>query len=269
MSGPTLPPLASHVQALAFDVFGTVVDWRTSLEEELKRLAGEKIASPGFVSLPQPVQDKVKQLTPDGWAEFAAQWRSSYHSFTRGFKPGESEWRDIDAHHHESLVELLDRWHLGGLFGEDEVLELSRAWHRLRPWEDASRGIHLLGTRYTTATLSNGNTSLLSDLNDFGDLGFKRIVSAADFKAYKPHPDVYLGAARALGLRPDQVAMVAAHLGDLKTAASNGMRTIYVERPAEEEWEAEETRQAREWVDVWVTHAEGGFLEAARRLGLS
>jgi len=268
MSGLAPSPIAGQIRALTFDVFGTVVDWRSSVEDELKREAGRKVVSPDFVSLPQAVQDRVKQLTPADWADFAAEWRSSYYHFTRSFQPGKSQWLDIDTHHHQSLVELLDRWHLSGLFGEDEILELSRVWHRLRPWPDAAQGIHQLGTRYTTATLSNGNQSLLSDLNDFGGLGFQEIVSAADFKAYKPHADVYLGAARSLGLRPDQVAMVAAHLGDLKAAASHGMKSIYVERPGEEAWEVGERRQAEDWVDVWVTQTEGGFVEVARRLGL-
>ncbi len=263
--------LASEIQALTFDVFGTVVDWRSSVEAELRRLAESKINSAGFRSLPETLQNRVEQLTAEDWARFAAEWRARYGSFTQSFVPGESQWKDIDTHHHESLVELLDQWQLSGLYAEHEVAELSRVWHRLQPWPDSSQGLHMLGQRFTTATLSNGNRSLLRDLDEFGNLGFKTIISAADFGAYKPHPEVYLGAARTLGLRPQQVAMVAAHLGDLEAARSQGMRTVYVERPGEEAWGAGEERhqRARAWVDVWVSQGEQGFVQAARRLGLS
>lgn len=119
-----------------------------------------------------------------------------------------------------------------------------------------------------TATLSSGNRSLLADLDRFGGLGFARLMSAEDFKAYKPDPKTYLGAAEMIGARPEEVAMVAAHLGDLDAARKLGSRTTYVERRQEEGWQESEERYqaAKQWVDLWVGVDEGGFVEVARRL---
>jgi len=169
-----------------------------------------------------------------------------------------------------SLIDLLKKWKLEGLYGENEVEELSKVWHFLDPWPDSSSGLHKLGTKFITSSLSNGNRSLLTDLNEHGSLGFKMIQSSEDFKAYKTHPSVYLGACKAMGLEANQVAMVAAHLKDLKAARGCGFRTIYVERSEEEEWQPgqPEYEDAKTWVDMWVTDDEDGILEVARRFGI-
>ncbi|KAI1760432.1 haloacid dehalogenase [Hypoxylon sp. FL1150] len=265
-----IPEALRDIKALAFDVFGTVVDWRSSVQEELARRAGEKIASPTLGSLPSPARARLEALTDADWARFAEEWRTTYYVFTQAFVPGKSAWKDIDAHHYDALQELLRGWGLAGVYADDEARELSLVWHRLKPWGDAAAGVRRLGTRLVTSTLSNGNRSLLQDLDRFGGLGFRSIISTADFCAYKPHPSTYLGAAGALGFQPGEVAMVAAHLGDLAAARANGLRTIYVERPQEEAWGPEEQRykEAREWVDLWVAQDEPGFLEVAKRLGI-
>jgi 2-haloacid dehalogenase len=209
-------------------------------------------------------------LTDADWAAFAQQWRSAYGHFTRTFKAGETPWKDIDTHHRDSLVELLTQWRLEGLYSPREIDELALAWHRLRPWSDSARGIHALNELgLVTATLSNGNCSLLADLNSFGDLGFQKLVSAEDFKAYKPDPKTYLGAAEAIGVKSTEVAMVAAHLQDLDAARKLGLRTIYIERPQEEAWpkDGHDYLAAKQWVDLWVSTSEGGLIEAARSLG--
>ncbi|KAH8596402.1 S-2-haloacid dehalogenase 1 [Bisporella sp. PMI_857] len=259
--------LKSPPKALTFDVFGTVVNWRKTVTQKLIQNAAEKKSS--YSSLPSSVQDKLMRLTDQHWAEFAQEWRNTYMRFTRGFVPGETEWRDVDSHHHRSLIELLQKWELEALYTEKEVKDLSLIWHYLEPWQDASGGIHKLGSRFLTSTLSNGNQSLLEDLQKHGDLGFSRLQSSADFKAYKPHPTVYKGAAKALGLEPREVAMVAAHLADLKAAKECGFKTIYVERNQEEAWkpDQDEYQDAKTWVDMWVTKEEDGFLEVARRFG--
>lgn len=226
MAAP-IPEALRNIKALTFDVFGTVVDWRSSVQEELARRAKEKIASPTFGALPEPSRARLEAMTDADWAAFAQEWRTTYHVFTQGFVPGKSAWKDIDTHHYDALHELLRKWGLTGVYTDAEARELSLVWHRLRPWEDSAAGVRRLGTRLVTSTLSNGNQSLLQDLNEFGGLGFRRIISTADFGAYKPHPSTYLGAAGALGFRPEEVAMVAAHLGDLAAARANGLRTIY------------------------------------------
>ncbi|KAI1104479.1 haloacid dehalogenase [Jackrogersella minutella] len=265
-----IPEALQQVKALTFDIFGTVVDHRTSVPLELGERAREKIASPTFGSLPEATRARLQTMTEDDWGKVAQEWRTSYWEFTRSFVPGKSEWKDIDTHHYEALHGLLGKWGLTGTYTDDEVRSISQIWHRLKPWDDSAAGIRRLGIRFVTSTLSNGNQSLLQDLNAYGDLGFRKILSAADFGAYKPHPSTYLGAAAALGFRPDEVAMVAAHLGDLAGARSNGLRTIYVERHREESWSPDDLqyKEARGWVDLWVTESEDGLLEVARRLGI-
>ncbi|KAI1745084.1 haloacid dehalogenase [Xylaria scruposa] len=269
-----MPPLVEalqNVKALTFDVFGTVVDWRTTVNEELIKRARNKIDTPAFNELPESLQSRFKGIGDENWGVFAEEWRDSYGEFTWTFIPGEMEWKDIDQHHYDSLKELLQKWEVEGVYVDEEIRSLSYTWHYLRPWDDSALGIQRLGTRYMTSTLSNGNRSLLEDLNKHGSLGFRRIISTADFGAYKPHPSTYLGAVNALECRPNEVAMVAAHLGDLQGARANGLRTIYVERDREEAWSCDDDRwkDAREWVDLWISQGEGGFVELARRLGVS
>jgi 2-haloacid dehalogenase len=243
--------IKSPPAALTFDVFGTVVNWRSTVTSTLIHSAAAKTCSSSrSANLSPEVRTRLSKLTDEDWAQFAQEWRNSYKQFVHGFVPGKTEWRDIDTHHYLSLKSLLGKWELEGLYTEEEVEELSVIWHHLDPWTDSSSGLQKLGTKFVTSTLSNGNQSLLKDLDEHGNLGFKKLQSSADFKAYKPHPSVYKGAAEAMGLPPDEVAMVAAHLVDLKAARGCGFRTIYVERKQEEDWkpEQEQYKDAKTWV---------------------
>lgn len=299
------------IKALTFDVFGTVVDWRSTVESALRSALTTKLTASSQLDI--ALQERIQKLLltsqdnnhlknpPQDWAAtFAQEWRNAYKSFTHSFRAGLTPWKDIDTHHHDSLVEQLHRWGLDGLFTPSEIKHLSLVWHRLAPWPDSAAGIQRLGNMdLVTATLSNGNRSLLIDLNDGGDdddededakqgkrerrrerLGFAQILSAEDFGAYKPDPNVYLGAAAKLGVTPSETAMVAAHLNDLEAARDAGLRTVYVERPGEEDWNPSEERYQRAkegWVDLWVSlnqenrnqeqDREGGFVKVARLLG--
>jgi 2-haloacid dehalogenase len=258
-------------KGLTFDVFGTVVDWRKTVTSTLIHSAIDNTSSSSrSTNLSPAIRTRLSQLTNEDWGRFAQEWRNSYKKFVSTFVPGETEWRDIDTHHHLALIALLKKWELEGLYSNEEVKDLSLIWHYLDPWIDSSTGLQKLGTKFITSTLSNGNQSLLKDLDQHGNLGFKKLQSSADFKAYKPHPSVYKGAAKALELEPGEVAMVAAHLNDLKAARGYGFRTIYVERRQEEDWspEQEEYKEAKTWVDMWITEHEDGFLEVARRFGI-
>jgi 2-haloacid dehalogenase len=184
------------------------------------------------------------------------------------FKPDKDPWVDIDTHHYRSLVALLKKWGLEGLFNDDEVEDLSKVWHFLDPWPDSSSGLKKLGKKFVTSTLSNGNQSLLRDLDKYGLLGFQVLQSSEDFKAYKPHPSTYLGAAEKISLKPEEVALVAAHLTDLKAARDCGFRTVFVERPREEDWKSDQVEEAKTWVDMWIGESEDGFNEVARRFGI-
>jgi 2-haloacid dehalogenase len=205
-----------EVSALAFDVFGTVVDWRSSIAAE----AGEAAARNG-VSLPA------------GAAEaFAAEWRRRYRPSMDRVRSGEIGWTALDDLHRASLVEVAGQFGLGGL-GAAELDRLNLAWHRLRPWPDAVEGLDSLRRRHVLCTLSNGNMALLVDLARFGGLPFDCILSAELCRAYKPDPRTYRMVPGLLRLRPEQVMMVAAHADDLGAAAAEGLRTAYVRRPLE------------------------------------
>lgn len=262
MSPAVISPLAS-IKALTFDVFGTVVAWRATVTEELSLRAHRKVTSPS-------VSTSIKERLDIDWGDFAQQWRNSYGTFTKGFDPDKDAWKSVDEHHRDSLVTLLAERGLEGVYNDAEIESLSLVWHRLLPHEDSSAGLSALSKRYDLATLSNGNTSLLRDLVDYSPdpLPFDHLLSAETFGAYKPHPNTYLGAARELGVDPSEVAMVAAHLGDLESARRYGLRTIYIERQGEEVWAEEEPRyaEARKWVDLWVGREQEGIKTIARAL---
>ncbi|KKY26557.1 putative haloacid type ii [Diplodia seriata] len=298
---PSSYPLdTSKIRALLFDVFGTCVDWRSTVTTALYDQARTTLSDP-TASLATAVRLRATDLTWDDWARFAQEWRNEYKTFVRSaakaLEESESEkssrhtireedgasaagaaasslsspsFKSVDQHHLDSLHHLLNRWQLAGLWTPAQVGRLSLVWHYLAPWPDAPTGIQALSaveikvgggrssSNLVTATLSNGNTALLRDLAAHARLPFTRIFSAEDFSAYKPHPKTYLGAAARLGLRPDECALVAAHLGDLKAAEACGLGTVYVERLAEEDWEGEEVKRARDdgWVGLWVGEGE-------------
>ncbi|KAI9759918.1 MAG: hypothetical protein M1835_000286 [Candelina submexicana] len=221
--------------------------------------------------MPAAVRDRASSLTEDDWATVAQQWKDSYAEFTSKNEPT-SNFVTVDDHHHDNLNKLLEERELTGLWTASEVEEISRIWHFLDPWPDSSAGITQLNKRFVTSTLSNGNISLLTDMAAYAHLPWMHILSSEHFKAYKPNPLVYDGAAEKLGLPAKECALVAAHLGDLKAAKGRGYQVIYVERKGEEIWSAEEMERARGegWVDMWVDigDAEGGFLDVARRFGI-
>jgi 2-haloacid dehalogenase len=201
------------IRALAFDVFGTVVDWRGSLVRE-----GEALA-------------KKKGLRAD-WAKFADAWRAGYQPAMDRVRRGELPWTHIDRLHRMILDEVLPRFGVGGL-SEEEKQDLNRAWHRLAPWPDALPGLERLRRRHVLATLSNGNVSLLVDMAKSAGLPWDCVLSAELFGHYKPDPEVYQGAARLLDVAPGELMMVAAHPSDLKAAQRCGLKTAYVPRPME------------------------------------
>jgi 2-haloacid dehalogenase len=201
------------VKALAFDVFGTVVDWRSSIIAEGEALGRTK----GF---------KID------WAKFADAWRAGYAPAMNRIRKGELPWTRIDTLHRMILDTLLVEYRITGL-SETEKENFNRAWHRLKPWPDAVEGLTRLKKRHVITTLSNGDVSLLTKMAKYAKLPWDCILSAELVKRYKPDPAVYLMAAELLGVRPDEVMMVAAHLGDLKAAAKVGLRTAFVPRPLE------------------------------------
>lgn len=259
------------VKALLFDVFGTTVDWRSTVTRYLHQRCQQTLSNAND-STARNTKVAAEKMTEHKWGEFAAEWRASYYAYTKHVVQDEVEKpKTIDEHHFDALKELLEKWELQGLWNEDAIKETSLIWHRLDGWQDTSTGLAQLKKKYQICTLSNGNVELLSDMAEHANLPWSHIFSSQMFRTFKPDPRVYLGGAEKLGLRAEECGMVAAHLGDLKAARACGFKTVYVERPREEAWSDEEVKKAREegWVDVWVEEDQRGFEEAARRLGIS
>lgn len=200
------------VRVLAFDVFGTVVDWRSSIISELEEFAKQ-----------QGVQGD--------WSGFADSWRAGYVPAMDRVRRGELPWTRLDDLHRQILDDLLGT--AGIEASEADVDRLNRAWHRLAPWPDAVAGLHRLKESYTITTLSNGNVSLLTDMAKHADLPWDCVLSAEIFGHYKPDPEAYLGCAHILDAEPAEVMLVAAHPSDLRAARDAGLRTAYVDRPLE------------------------------------
>src|SRR5271169_5115154 len=254
-------------KALLTDVFGTVVDWRGSVTTHLEQSCNETLSSGRAVTLSSTTRQTASSFD---WPAFAQSWRIAYFNFCHSYTPvptGSPGFKSIDKHFRDSLESLLKEKGLGELWSSKEMDEISRIWHKLAPWPDSASGLKKLNELgFVTATLSNGNTQLLTDLAEFGKLPYARILGAEDFGAYKPHEKVYRGAAERLGLRTDECALLAAHLGDLEAARGCGYRTVYIERENEEGWSEEKVEAAKRegWVDMWVKLGEGGFEEVAR-----
>lgn len=212
-----MTPQSSTIQALAFDIFGTVVDWRSSIIRE--GLAMQQRLGP---ALAQAVD----------WPALADAWRAGYRPAMAQVDAGERPAASVDALHREILDGLLPRFGLAAL-PEAERQHLNRAWHRLAPWPDSLPGLVRLRRRHTLATLSNGNMALLVAMARHAGLPWDCVLSAELFGRFKPDPAVYLGAARLLGLAPAQLMMVAAHPSDLAAAQRAGLRTAYIRRPDE------------------------------------
>ncbi|KAJ5438363.1 uncharacterized protein N7458_009361 [Penicillium daleae] len=261
--------MASAPKALFFDTFGTVVEWRSCVSSALHSAAQHALADSNR-DIPADARARASTLTESDWLGVAEDWRRSYGVFTSTFDASKP-FVSVDQHHHAALQDILTQRGIRELFNADELWQLTLAWHRLKPWPDSVRGLELLNSRFVTSTLSNGNVSLLQDLKDFGSLPFAHLISSENFGAYKPAPKVYLGAAEMLGLEPSQCALVAAHLRDLQAAKGCGFQTVYVEREKEETWSAEQVARAKEdgFVDIWVDLNADGFVEVARRFGIS
>ena len=235
------PSSPQPIKALIFDVFGTLVDWRTSIAKESQRL-----------------------LEPSGvridWFAFADDWRAQYQPAMEEVRVGRIPFCKLDDLHRRNLDIVLSAYDL------DHVDDLTRgqlnwAWHRLDAWPDVRDGLVMLRDKFLIAPCSNGNISLMVDLARHNHWRWDAILGAELAGDYKPKPVVYLSAAEALGLNPSEVMMVAAHSSDLEAAAGCGLATAFVARPDEFGPGTGET-QAQTAVDISV----GNLLELAKTL---
>jgi 2-haloacid dehalogenase len=236
----------ASINALVFDVFGTVVDWRGSIIREGQLLG------------------KRKGIDVD-WVAFADAWRGGYQPAMQRVRSGQIPWVNIDGLHRLILNDLLRQFDIKGL-SEEEIDHFNRAWHRLWPWPDSVGGLHRLSSGYIVSTLSNGNVSLLTNMGKYAGLPWDCILSAELFGHYKPDPEVYQGAAKLLGPAPGQVMMVAAHVDDLKAARKVGLKTALVTRPLEygPKRNADTAQDGAGVADVIATD----FMDLAAQLGV-
>jgi 2-haloacid dehalogenase len=210
---PAMSQAHPEVKALTFDVFGTVVDWRSTIIREGRELG------------------RNKGIEVD-WAAFADAWRAGYGPAMNRVRSGALPWTIIDDLHRLILDDILARFEINEL-SDAEKVELNRVWHRLQPWPDSVEGLTRLKRKYVIASLSNGNVALLVNMAKHAGLPWDTVLSAELAGHYKPDPQVYLKAASLLGLRPSQVMMVAAHQGDLRAARGVGFKAAFVPRPLE------------------------------------
>ena len=230
------------MSALAFDVFGTVVDWRSSIIAELAHF-GEKHG-----------------LHRD-WSAFADDWRAGYAPAMDRVRRGELPWTRIDDLHRAILVSLLEG--AGVQASESEIDHLNRAWHRLAPWPDAVAGLTRLKSNFVITTLSNGNLSLLTNMAKHAGLPWDCVISAELFRHYKPDRQAYLGCAELLDVAPHELMLVAAHPSDLRAARAVGLGTAYVARPLEYGHHRRPPVVERDEFDIVATD----FLHLADQLG--
>ena len=234
----------TEIRALTFDVFGTVVDWRSSLVRE-----GETFAR----------EHAIKGVD---WTRFADAWRGLYQPMLERVRSGSLPWTKLDDLHRMALDKLLTEFGISGL-AEADIDHLNRAWHRLDPWPDAVPGLTRLKRRFALATLSNGNVALIVNMARRAGLPWDAVLGAEVARHYKPQPQAYLTTAAMLGVEPGQCLMVAAHNGDLAAASKVGLRTAFVVRPTE--YGPGQTKDLKA-EQAWDVVADS-FIDLADRLG--
>ena len=221
------------VRALVFDVFGTVVDWRSGVARE----AAPFLRRNGAASVDPFV--------------FADAWRAGYQPAMEEVRSGRRPFTRLDVLHRENLEAILPKFGVTPATAPaSELDELNLAWHRLDPWPDAVAGLTRLKASFIIAPLSNGNIALMLDIAKRAGLPWDAILGAEVAQAYKPQPEAYLRTAEILAMRPEQICLVAAHNSDLAAARKCGLRCAFIPRPTEhgpnqttdlfpeQEWEA-------------------------------
>jgi 2-haloacid dehalogenase len=166
------------------------------------------------------------------WVKFADAWRGLYQPMLDKVRTGEIGWTKLDDLHRMALDQLLVDFNIKGV-PEADIDHLNRAWHRLDPWPDAVAGLTRLKTKYVLTTLSNGNVALMVNMAKRAGLPWDVVLGAEPTRHYKPQREAYIGTAEYLGVRPDELMLVAAHNNDLRAASGFGLRTAFVPRPAE------------------------------------
>jgi 2-haloacid dehalogenase len=203
----------SEVQALLFDTFGTLVDWRAGLITQLERWGA------------------AQNVVAD-WPRLVLAWRRDHVPALAKVRTGQREWANYDELQRETMRQLAPQFGLPTL-GDDTLNHLARMWHELPGWPDTSEGMARLRAKYLVAPLSNGHVALIMRLARAAGITFDAVFGADVFRQYKPDPQIYLGAVALLGCAPGEVLFVASHPSDLEAAGACGLRTCFVSRPLE------------------------------------
>jgi 2-haloacid dehalogenase len=234
------------IRALAFDVFGTVVDWRTSIARE---------------AAPFLAQHGRSDIDP---AVFADEWRALYQPAMEECRSGRRPYTRLDILNRETLETLLTRHDIApATLDEATLRHLACAWRRLDPWPDSVAGLTRLKALLPIVTLSNANTALSLEMARRARLPWDAILGAESTGHYKPLPQAYLGTAEILGIAPEELCLVAAHHSDLAAARACGLATAYVARPQEYGGRPAPDRAAAQ---VW-DHDVTSLIALADRLG--
>ncbi|KAF2168409.1 hypothetical protein M409DRAFT_21160 [Zasmidium cellare ATCC 36951] len=240
------------IKVLFFDVFGTCVQQRKPVADELYNATKEALKAGEGID--EEVRRKAEGMTWEDWDAFGVEWNAQNETYKSSLiaQHATVDWPAVDAQRIALLPTLLAQGGLillspsasdanktvlpGSLFTPPQLQHLAKIWHRLPAWPDTIPGLEQLNKKFTTATLSNTYNALITSLVTHSRIPFQHTFSADLFPphAYKPHPGVYLGAAERLGVRPEECALVAAHLGDLRGAKGVGFQTVYVVREGEE-----------------------------------
>jgi 2-haloacid dehalogenase len=231
----------SEIKALVHDVFGTVVDWRSAVTAD-----GEALG-------------RRKGISGVDWQQFADEWRGAYAPSMNRVRTGELPWTNLDTLHRMGLDVLLEKFGIASKLSEED-----KVWYRLKPWPDSVPGLTRIKTKYIIATLSNGTVRLLTDMAKHCGLPWDTVLGSDLVRHYKPDAEMYQSAIELLGSGdPGAVMMVAAHNGDLLSAAKHGMKTAYIARPYEHG-----TKQSRDFkAEHDFTYAAEGFEDLATQLG--
>ena len=199
--------------AIVFDTFGSVVDWRSSLIEDLTEYGNER------------------GIRAD-WAALVDAWRQAYHPSMQRVRTGELPWTKLDDLHRASLDRLVVEHGVANLT-EDDLRHINKGWHRLLPWPDSVAGLTRLKQHFIIGPLSNGNVALLTNMAKFAGLPWDMVFGSDLFHHFKPDPEAYLGVGQLLDLPPGQVMLAAAHNSDLAAAQKQGLMTAFFPRPTE------------------------------------
>ncbi len=237
------------VKALVFDVFGTVVDWRSGVARDAGPFLARHAPHGGLAQ--DAPHGGLAQDAPHGGdaGAFADAWRRRYMPAMEEVRSGRRPFTRLDVLHRENLAAILPEFGIDAArVPEAELDALNLAWHRLDPWPDAVHGLTRLRTKFIIAPLSNGNIILMIDMAKRAGLPWDAILGAELAQAYKPMPEAYLRTADTLAMAPAEVCLVAAHHGDLAAARRCGLRTCYVPRPLEHgPGGTAETAGAQDW----------------------